>query len=46
MKTLSRFAMGVLVFTLAIFSFGFIAGEVIMQQKIETIKQKIPGNYF
>jgi tetratricopeptide (TPR) repeat protein len=46
MKTLSRFAMGVLVFTLAIFSFGFIAGEVIMQQKIETIKQKIPNQWW
>ncbi|MFH2137682.1 MAG: tetratricopeptide repeat protein [Candidatus Omnitrophota bacterium] len=46
MKNLSRFVMGVLVFTLAVFSFGFVAGEVVLQKKLDIVKQRIPNQWW
>jgi len=38
--------MAVLVFVLIFFSFGFVSGQAIAQKKIDTIKQRIPNQWW
>jgi len=46
MKNVSRVVMGVLLFAIIFFGIGFVAAEMVMQKKINIIRQKIPQEWW